>query len=259
MIDKLGQVPQLPPDARGDNGESAGDRGGDMFAQLLGVARAMPQPGTGLGADVLGPVGGATSEDVARAAMAPTGARMFNQDGFFGHAIGGTEDVGGFRVAQGAEVEAEAGPVAGEQGQRGSDPERPGIQAVGRACAVSGDGAEKGRSVAPPRGPARLQGGAGRIDARVPSPAEPDAPEITGEQAASPTRARLLRGMAAARSPIHVAMRAVEQGLAVSARVEGLDEVERRQLRDEIAALLGRHGLAARIEIHTISVRESQR
>lgn len=50
----------------------------------------------------------------------------------------------------------------------------------------------------------------------------------------------------AARTPVQVAIRELEQGLHVAARVEGLDAAERLRLHDEISALLARHGRSAR-------------
>jgi hypothetical protein len=43
-----------------------------------------------------------------------------------------------------------------------------------------------------------------------------------------------------------VVLRELEQGLHVAARVERLDPAERERLRDEITALLARHGLTPR-------------
>jgi hypothetical protein len=100
--------------------------------------------------------------------------------------------------------------------------------------------------------------GAGPTGAAVAAPAPIE--EAEAADPAAPLERRAHRPTAAARSALHVALRELESGLQVAARVEGLDEAERHQLRDEIAALLGRHGLsAARIRINAMPPRESER
>jgi len=184
---------------------------------------------------------------------------MFNQDGFFGHAL------------------ADAGVQSLPPGPLGQDVEAaPGAEtaaALGSAGAVGGAVAEAsgagrglaaldaGRASHAMEGARRVQGTSSSglpapISPAVVAPAEPGEGEAI--EAGAPRRA--FRAVLAAQSPVLVAVREVEQGLRVTARVAGLDETERRQLREAISALLARHGLAnARIQIHAMPVRGNER
>ncbi len=81
------------------------------------------------------------------------------------------------------------------------------------------------------------------LRSRRASPAWPDDEAGTPEVRAPRL---LVRTAAGARAPLQLVLHALEHGLHVAARVDALDESDRIRLHDEIAALLARHGLAAR-------------
>ena len=72
-----------------------------------------------------------------------------------------------------------------------------------------------------------------------PPAARPETPST------SPASRAASRPAPARTSPFAVALRPGEEGLGVTVRLDGIDEAERATLRDEIAALLSRHGLSA--------------
>ncbi len=262
----IGSLPRaglgpLPDGRRGPNDTSDGGLSADLFAQLLGGAAQAPgQELAGTGGEVAAegapalpslPVPTASAESRKQPPAAPI-ARVFNQDGFFGHAGGvGSEAV----PLPGIEPPAAPMPdVPGAAGERPEDAtmaqERMRALAPGTALARSPHAETHAARSRPFRATVPIAS----LDQAEPGPAptEPEEP-----QPSAPVTRRQLREFAAARSPLRVAVSEIEQGLQVAARVDGLDETERRQLRDEIAALLARHGLSpARIDIFAAPLRE---
>ncbi|MBN8811094.1 MULTISPECIES: hypothetical protein [unclassified Sphingomonas] len=261
MIGPLPHTGPMPPEGRGDSADQQhGQAPSDLFAQLLGAggalaaeqaalaeAPSMPAPEASLLVpDVVG-------ADPAQQAPAPL-ARVFNQDGFFGHA--------GKIPGQAVMLEREEAALA----------QAPGVAPAGLAAALRPEvafpaipgGSTMARSGAG-HGPAMRVARAGPATVVAkPASGMAAAPPATAENEAAdpvaPLRHRAYRTPGAARSALHVALHEIESGLQIAARVEGLDEAERHQLRDEIAALLGRHGLsAARIQINAMPPRESER
>ncbi|MEN2709389.1 hypothetical protein ACQKOH_08495 [Sphingomonas sp. NPDC092331] len=262
MIGPLPHTGPMPPEGRGDSADQQhGQAPSDLFAQLLGAGGALAGGAAAPGempslaapeASLLAP--DAAGAGPAQQALAPR-ARMFNQNGFFGHA----GETPGQAVALGQE-DAMRAPVPGAA---------PGDLAAGLGREiVSGGRQESGAAARPGAAPRPAMRAAGAVPAVVPAapmgsaaPAQP--PALEDYDAADPVASaqrRAHRTPSAARSALHVALRELESGLQIAARVEGLDEAERHRLRDEIAALLGRHGLsAARIQINAMPLRESER
>ncbi|MBQ1496687.1 MAG: hypothetical protein IIZ38_00085 [Sphingomonas sp.] len=263
MIGPLPHTGPMPPEGRGDSADQQhGQAPSDLFAQLLGAGGALAD-----GAAVPGEMPSLAAPEVsllapdasgagpAQQALAPR-ARMFNQNGFFGHA----GETPGQAVALG-QGDAMRAPVPGavpEDLAAGLDRE-----------IVSGGRQGPGAAARPGASPRPAMRAAGAVPAVIPAEpmgramaAPPPAIEEYGAAAdpVASAQRRAHRAPSAARSALHVALRELESGLQIAARVEGLDEAERHRLRDEIAALLGRHGLsAARIQINAMPLRESER
>jgi hypothetical protein len=90
------------------------------------------------------------------------------------------------------------------------------------------------------------------------APLPVEAGEGEGPQATTRPVSGLRVRATAARSPVALAMHAIENGLHVAARLEALDDADRARLRDGIAALLARHGLAAKsIQINAPARRDT--
>ncbi len=261
MIGPLPHTGPMPPEGRGDSADQQhGQAPSDLFAQLLGAGGAlaaeqaalaevpsMPVPDAALLApDVIG-------ADPARQPPAPL-ARVFNQDGFFGHASKTPGQAVLLKREESTLAQAPGLPPEGLAAGLRPEVAFPAIPGVG-TMARSGAGHGPRMPIAKP--------GQATIVAK-PASGVAAAPLATEENEAAdpvaPLRHRAYRTPGAARSALHVALHEIESGLQIAARVEGLDEAERHQLRDEIAALLGRHGLsAARIQINAMPPRESER
>lgn len=261
MIGPLPHTGPMPPEGRGDSADQQHGQGpSDLFAQLLGAGGALAAGQAALAEmpSVPAPEASLLVPDVAAAdpaqqAPAPL-ARVFNQDGFFGHA--------GKTPGQAVMLEREDAALA-----RASGPAPEGL-AAGLRPEVAFPVIPGGVTMARPgagHGPAMRVAKPGQATVSTkPASGVVAAPLATEENEAAdpvaPLRHRAYRTPGAARSALQVALHEIESGLQIAARVEGLDEVERLQLRDEIAALLGRHGLsAARIQINAMPPRESER
>ncbi len=170
-------------------------------------------------------------------------ARIFNQDGFFGASV--DAPLSDVVSADAAHAQAEPGiPSAAVTSAL-----RPGI-VLGTAL-PSAAGGTISRSPMPIGAPsAAILSHANRLP---PGPLATPLPTpgiaIDGDaevEAARPLPRRFAMREPGARAPVQVAIRELEQGLHVAARVEGLDAAERVRLHDEISALLARHGRSAR-------------
>lgn len=264
MIGPVAQSWVLPSDMRGAAESGGGPDDDALFARLLGMADGdMPSP--------LGEEGFVATEmpapqvvldgpsDPDRPDPAPL-AHIFNQDGFFGHAFA-TPGLGQPAAVQ---LDAVADAFAGIGAREAADPAGRGARALSALERAHGSTIAEDIAPASPalRGATGAKGAApAAVQARAPVAAGPPASE-GGESDAPevPLPRRALRAVLAAQSPVHVAVGEVEQGLRVTAHVAGLDETERRQLREAISALLARHGLGnARIQIHAMSVRGNER
>ncbi|MEI9851953.1 MAG: hypothetical protein WDN24_15225 [Sphingomonas sp.] len=194
---------------------------------------------------------------------APAASR-FNQYGFF--AAGSPEGAGPAAAppapsAEAARESAPAPPTAAAEAHRGPagtpaetrggspsrvDPGHAPRAGVAAAAAAAAPGF-RGAVAAAPSAPA---GPAGTAD---------PARERPGAAPRAAIQRLRQRAAESARTPIEVAVREMEHGLAVTARVEALDRRERSRLHDAIAALLARHGLAAHaIRIAVSSAPSSQ-
>ncbi|WP_448661555.1 hypothetical protein ACG3SL_12895 [Sphingomonas sp. CJ20] len=280
MIGVLSHAGPMPRGGRDPGEPPRGPVASDRFAQLLGagdtarevegaapadataLVPSVPHPAQSQGAPTrpIGPVAPDASivaprqdgtTDPSPQAPAPL-ARVFNQDGFFGHPV--TTPIQAVTAVEGdvpsaqAPVAAPADRASAEEPEAGS-PTRSGADGARLLASKNAPVARSVRAVAP---------GASRGAAIAAVPAPPDRAQ-TAEPLAPPQR-RAYRAPPAARSAVHVALSEIDNGLQVAARIENLDEAERQQLRDEIVAMLGRHGLsAARVQIHGLLPREKQR
>lgn len=215
----IGAVP--PPPARPSDPRDAGDQQSmiqprDAFAKLL-------QDGDG------GPL------------SAPL-AHVFNQDGFFGHAVSLAEanPLGGAEYEEAAVVAvAEAPEIAAHNG-------------MPNTAAAAPFGTMGGALPGPftPHGgaPARMGGNTGSVQTGATGwrfAIASDAGEASIDATNLPSARRQFRFPAGGTSPLRVAVSDLEQGLRVTVHVAGMKEPERRQMQDAIAALLARHGLYA--------------
>ncbi|HWU94977.1 MAG TPA: hypothetical protein VN029_05225 [Sphingomonas sp.] len=266
MINSLPQSAKAPFDPRLPGDTRNGQDQSDLFAQLLGASNvaqpALDMPEQRGDQDAV-PVAisvpeSAIAQQPETHAIAPAPlARVFNQDGFFGQGVAG-ESVAAV-VPESPDAECALLQDPGENGI--------GI-GLEDAGFVSGGGEIAGpRSAAFATTAAHRAGhgqGARAYPSLVPASGQPHAASpAAGPEAEAlevhPVR-RLFRGVLAAQSPVQVAVDEVEQGLRVTARVAGLDETERRQLREEIAALLARHGLvSSSIQINVVPVRGNEK
>lgn len=262
----IGPVPHagpVPPEGRGDSADPQhGEAPSDLFAQLLG-AGGMLAGGQGMPGDLPSPSAPdaamlAPGQDAAakpgQQESAPL-AHRFNQNGFFGHA-GETPELA-VTLAREDAGPAEPWNPAAPAGQVAGPRPDVAVSTRGSAGTISRSDAAQGLAMrAAGAGPDSAEARPTGAAVAAPAPIE----EAEAADPAAPLERRAHRPTAAARSALHVALRELESGLQVAARVEGLDEAERHQLRDEIAALLGRHGLsAARIRINAMPPRESER
>lgn len=263
MISALPKSAGMPGDPRGLGDARNGQDAGDLFAQLLGASDVTPSvPNAGAGelqiALTVAESAIAQSQDgteQADAAVPAPLARVFNQDGFFGYAVGNGEVIAGqvhaavvrdalpgMNVADGeASLAAGSGEKVASRKIAGELPSR----AVSPARISAGHAQHAGKPSA--TSPA--------IERALSTPFEPEG-EGEGEADALQPLRRLLRNSMASQSTVQVAISEAEQGLRVIAHVAGLDETERRQLRAAITALLARHGLSAdHIQINTMRIR----
>jgi hypothetical protein len=201
-----------------DQSSGAGPQGvKDMFTQALEAVAALPS---------------------ASLPAAPL-AQVFNQEGFFGHACSSAREA----------VTLPAGVTVA------IDRPDEGVPAIlvdanpGRSAAPHGGiaGELDKAAVAPFRTDSAPRASRDDRSDHVPifdQAASPSAPESEEEQLGAQVLRREFRRVTADRSPMHVAIREVEQGVQVAAHVGSLSDTERRHLRDAIAALLARHGLS---------------
>lgn len=255
VIDPLPQLPVRPGLAEAAGGRDLHDAPGDAFAQILAAATAQPSaPGDApLTMAAPGAPAPVALTDTAAAATPPPApdapqptAHVFNQEGFFGAATAAEAEAAMPASLQTA-VPAGRLPAAAEDAA--------GIAPAGRLPAREARilPTRAGTRVAPALDAARPAsvrvGGAGGAASR-PFARTDAAPQTErgGTPARSAARRPLVERQASggARSPIEVALRELEHGIHVAARVDRLDDAERVRLRDEIAALLARHGLSAR-------------
>lgn len=267
MINSLPQSAKAPFDLRLPGDTRSGQDQSDLFAQLLGASNvARPELGIpeqrgdqdAVPIAISVPESAIARQPETRAASPAPLAHVFNQDGFFGQAVAGEGVPGVTPKSPDAECAPIQDPDANciESGPAGDEPVSSGGELVGprsaafvtaavRRTPAHGEGARAHSSVVP----------AAAQQHAVSPTVEPEAEALE----AHPVR-RHLRGVLAAQSAVHVAVDEVEQGLRVTARVAGLDETERRQLRAEIAALLARHGLvSATIQINAVPVRGNEK
>lgn len=172
-------------------------------------------------------------------------AERFNEHGFFGRAVPA--------FARTAEMES---PVAGEPAQSAAHAAAEVLAAgdadhaaPGTAASRRGSLAKAAATPAAPLRPAHRGGTSGVVpQAAAGQPASALAEgggEAEGAHAAPSSGRRLLSAAAerAAQSATRVALSETGHGLQVAAFTQALPEGERSRLRDEIAALLSRHGL----------------
>lgn len=277
MIGPFSQTQSGPPDVRGPSSDpQRGAGASDLFAQLLGAAAAVvpgPQvelPDSGAGSGGVDPrlaapqpeempvgapaLDGPQLGDAAVNQPAPL-ARVFNQDGFFGRMSDAPSEA---VILPPEAVAGEAAAVAGP----GAAPVKAGLALPGSA--LPGGTGPAGRVAAGRASEARFAAPAAKAVGTRPAglaSARGTAALVEGEEAEplAPVQRRVFRGLPGTQSTLHVALSEVERGLQVAVRINGLDDAERRQLRDEIAALLGRHGLSAGpIQIYSMPLRESE-
>lgn len=198
-----------------------------MIAASPNAALAMPSDG---------------SDPEAMPLDAKAVAERFNEHGFFGKAVPALA-----RAAAGVAIASEPAAVAAQAAQAAQEA---GLAPVDTRAAASHHGAfakvEAGGARSLP--PAHLSGTSGTAPQAatgqpVSAPAE-GAEETEGVRATASGR-RLLGAAAerAAQSATRVAVSETGRGLHVAAFAQALPEDERSRLRDEIAALLSRHGL----------------
>jgi len=180
-------------------------------------------------------------------------AHIFNELGFFGSA-----------VPMPGEAHFAVMPIAVEPAPAGEvDISRPADipSFVATRAALVGALVAAGNGAAPVSGTAaardsRPQVLAAPVAGAARAPAEPEDRE-TPPAATRPVAGARLRATAA-RSAVALAVHEIENGLHVAARLEALDAADRARLRDAIAALLARYGLAAKsIQINAPARRES--
>lgn len=175
-------------------------------------------------------------------------AHVFNQDGFFGHAVSpaAASPLGGAQFEEAAIAAVARAPEVADH-----------IEMLDAAAGVPFEttcGALPG-PLAPHRGaPAGTGGNPGTMPTGITASrfaALSDAGEASTEGTDLPSARRQFRFPAGGVSPIRVAVSDLEQGLRVTVQLAGMKEPERRQMRDAIAALLARHGICARdIQLH---------
>jgi hypothetical protein len=257
-------ISPLPPsavpasDTRGSGDTKDRQAPSSLFAQLLEEGEAVPSAGAGEVQVALTIPESAIREGHGTEQSPAPLARVFNQDGFFGHAALVGEAGGDARdtktVAPGA---LDGTPMPGVALRMEAD--RPG---QGMPLAAAG-----GRAAHTPA-PAhisRAHAARGCGGTAIASPALFEAGFISlpfepeGAAGKVPARHRLLRAAMDGQSPVQVAISEAEQGLRVTAHVAGLEETERRQLREAITALLARHGLRAEhIQINATPIRGTE-
>jgi len=222
------------PDARRSS-ETAPAAAPGRFADLLATRQgSSPHPTT------VGEVAASVPDRPEPAAppadprLPDAGARVFNQDGFFGDAVA-AEPTAAVRLEPAGDGAAGA-PCPTDHSEPTAEPvqvPRPGAVSVARRGRGEHRPAISGRNPVGEAMPA-------------PRPGQPTAAQrVQGERfrprpaprTAPPPRQMPLPSMAAA-----VAVHALAHGLDVVARVADLDPVERARLADEIAALLSAHG-----------------
>lgn len=261
MISPLPQSVVPASDTRGPGDTKDTQAPSGLFAQLLGEGEAgssgPPAGAGGVQVALTIPQSAIGEGQGAGESPAPL-ARVFNQDGFFGHASLVAEAGGDARDTQTVAPDALDGtPIQGGALRMGAD-----WPVQGMPLAAGG-----GRAVHAlvPTHISRVQaargGGSNAIASPVLLEAETTSLPFEPEDAAGevPARHRLLRAAMAAQSPVQVAISEAEQGLRVTAHVAGLEETERRQLRQAITALLARHGLRAEhIQINATPIRGTE-
>lgn len=257
----IAPLPQLPvPPLSGDTPGRQPDarEGGDGFAEIL--AAAAPPAGQLPGPPPIPEHGPAVvhvtadPEAAARAITDPAdavearaegsgpaaAAEIFNQQGLLGTATAaGTEAAPGVdtRPAHVAPSRRIVEGVAAASAEAGN------LQLPAQISHASAVANAVNRPVAPGARSARPAA----VPAAGPVAVTPS--RIDAETSADPVKPagrRLPVREAAARSAVQVVLRELEQGLHIAARTDALDDAERLRLHDEIAALLARHGLAAR-------------
>lgn len=259
MIGALSQAVGSQSDMRGAGDPRSGQETGKLFAQLLGagggdIPDVFVDEGLAAIAMLVPQSAVDRSPDQGEAVSAPL-ARMFNQDGFFGHALA---DLVAEQAAA-AKLGVAIDTLPGAGGPGALEPVAVSVTELKTLAARTGSAVAGAESVL--RAPA---GSKGVAPAAFPvsgqSAVAPLAVEGEGEAPEVHPLPRSFRGVLAAQSPVHVAIAEVEQGLHITAHVAGLDETGRRQLREAISALLARHGLTnVRIRIQAMPFRGNER
>lgn len=245
MISSIPGPPHSPSPAPSGTRDAAGERGEGFATALARADQLHPRhsiPGLEF-APLLEAQGAAVTDAGRGAASGSAGqaasAERFNEHGFFGKAV----DAGSAPISP---PETLAAPV--EQAPATDAPlSTAGLEPAGPAIVEPGRPARAVSTHAhavnvPPSGPATGLG-VGAASARLQASA-PEAGEGLRMRTASSVGRRRLPA-AAEMSAGRVALRELEQGVAVAIQAAALDEPERTRLRDEIAALLARHGLRA--------------
>lgn len=174
-------------------------------------------------------------------------ARIFNQDGFFGTSVDASAVPGvasdTIQSAPSTPLQARTAPMSGlHQADRPLEAE----QLPSPVEMISAMQALQTRPEAAPVASAlRTAPAAPRLLA-VPAIRAQIVEAETELNPIQPLTRRFTLREPSPRAAVQVAMRALEQGVHVAARAEGLDAAERVRLHDEITALLARHGLSAR-------------
>lgn len=259
MITPLPQSNVTPPDPRGPgDSRNAGDPG-DLFARLLGVeefASSIPLPPSGDPRTALAMPEPAIDQREGMEGDAPAPlAQVFNQEGFFGHAFLNTDATAGKLGAEPIACDTLAGVSLSDRGM-------PAAAGLPAGAPVQAGMVPPSQILASPQALAAAGGEDGSglhaspVPAQSPGASTPSAPEAEGEAPEVHPLRRLLRAAAGAQSPVQVAISEGELGLHVTARLAGLEESERRQLRQAITALLARHGFRAdHIQINAMPIR----
>ncbi len=278
-------MPAQPGDPRqGPQPGQGGD--GNLFEQVLASIGGAPPidaaPPVSVGA-ATGPA--AVLTDPLPVRTLPTGethelapvAAIFDQFGFFGHASGlGTPGEGGPLLAVWPGGLANVPTTTPEApGAPSSEPQPldtvPSIVPPGHPVYAPPEPQSRGVSQAEPvarpasplasapaegpdpiPAPAVMDGQAVRMPPRaLPAAtslpvAELAANDEEGPAAPLASRSAPRRAPPGACARVEIALHELEQGLHIAARIDGLDEGERRRMHDEIVSLLAEHGVSAR-------------
>lgn len=168
------------------------------------------------------------------AVLIPQQARIFNQDGFFGSATAGP--VG---IVTGPGITT---PIQGSL----TEPAATAIDRVSPPASFVSPARTSVRTDAAPAAPVALPGAQASTPVPQRSVGDVPRPRLRPDRPAPVVapirRERPLPTAPAMTAPVAVALHATQHGLEIVARLAATDPGDRRQLADEIAALLSAHG-----------------